>query len=436
MPYPNEHAARLHDPKRYKRVRRENDKLGDGVHAIWGVLPDGTVELQAIRFDKSKFTADEARAWLKEHDYAPILFEPAISKSAATTRARKWLAVPFALKQGGYSEDDEYFHFKGYASTFGNRDLSGDIMLPGAFKETLRERMPKVCWQHDTRDPIGVLDLCEEDEKGLYLEGRMPKANQHCCDIAALIKCGAVDSMSIGYQTVDAVADRDSRKLKKVKLWEVSFVTIPMNDQARAALKSCTPFQDFELADRDAPWDAVEAVKRLRAHFGVTDDGVIPDEYAKTFLWRDPAGALQLPIADVIDGKLFAVPRAVFAAAAALQGYKGDVDLPADALAEVKQNLGQYYDKLSLVAPWDEDDATSEAAIDRIVTMKDVNEFLRSKGLSNVERTGIIAKIKAVADDSRNEKALTELLRNAEFETSLKTALEDLKAMTGAAQSK
>lgn len=67
------------------RIRRENDKFGEGIHAIWGVLKDGEekVELQAIRFDAAKFTEQEARAWLKDHDHKPIQFEKASEAKAA-----------------------------------------------------------------------------------------------------------------------------------------------------------------------------------------------------------------------------------------------------------------------------------------------------------------------------------------------------------------
>lgn len=87
MPYENEHAARLKDPGQYDEFRRDNDKFGDGIDAIWGLKGNGetTTELQAIRFDKTKYTPDEAKAWLSEHDYDPIAFEPAANE-AATNR--------------------------------------------------------------------------------------------------------------------------------------------------------------------------------------------------------------------------------------------------------------------------------------------------------------------------------------------------------------
>ncbi len=77
MPYPNEHSARMQNPDKYVRVRRENDKFGPGIHAIWGVTNDGKAELQAIRFDKGKFTEAEAKAWMKDHNHHPMMFEGA-----------------------------------------------------------------------------------------------------------------------------------------------------------------------------------------------------------------------------------------------------------------------------------------------------------------------------------------------------------------------
>jgi len=43
----------------------------------------GKAEPQSIRFDKDKFTAAEARAWLKKHDYSSAGFEPASSPAKA-----------------------------------------------------------------------------------------------------------------------------------------------------------------------------------------------------------------------------------------------------------------------------------------------------------------------------------------------------------------
>jgi len=60
----------------FDRFARENDKFGSGIHAIWGII-DGKTQLQAIRFDKSKFTTVEAKSWLEKHDYKPTSFQVA-----------------------------------------------------------------------------------------------------------------------------------------------------------------------------------------------------------------------------------------------------------------------------------------------------------------------------------------------------------------------
>ena len=80
-PYPNEHACRIEDPDQYIRLRRQADKFGEGIHAVWGIKGGGKpVELQSIRFSKEKFTADEAKKWLHDHKYKCKLFEPASEK--------------------------------------------------------------------------------------------------------------------------------------------------------------------------------------------------------------------------------------------------------------------------------------------------------------------------------------------------------------------
>ena len=78
-PYPNEHAARIKDPEDYQGFRRMNDELGDGIHIILG-LKDGASEIQSIRFDKTKWSVDEAKNWLSENGYEPLDFEPAIEE--------------------------------------------------------------------------------------------------------------------------------------------------------------------------------------------------------------------------------------------------------------------------------------------------------------------------------------------------------------------
>lgn len=84
MPFPNEHAARLRDPRKYVQFRRRNDAGGPGIDFIFGILADGGSEIQAIRFDKDRYTATEARSWLRQHDFKPIMFEEATGDRSVT----------------------------------------------------------------------------------------------------------------------------------------------------------------------------------------------------------------------------------------------------------------------------------------------------------------------------------------------------------------
>ena len=132
-----------------------------------------------------------------------------------------------------FKMDDEARTVEGWASTFGNKDGGDDIILPGAFAESLTARKPKMLWQHNSDELIGVWDASTETKQGLYVKGRFadtPRGNE----AYTLAKMGALDSMSIGYSTIDAVWDHDTgiRTLKKLELWEVSLVTFPMNERA------------------------------------------------------------------------------------------------------------------------------------------------------------------------------------------------------------
>src|SRR3954469_1932819 len=118
-----------------------------------------------------------------------------------------------------------------------------------------------------------------------------------------------------------------------------------------------TAFQDLPLADRDRSWDGDAAEKRVRKWAGAEDEP--NDEYRDAHVWYDADKkenftAYKLLIADVVGGKLVAVPRGVMAAAAVMQGSRGGVNLPDKDIQRVKNHLARYYAKMGETAPWDE----------------------------------------------------------------------------------
>ena len=101
-------------------------------------------------------------------------------------------------------QEDGFFR---YGAVFGNIDWYNDVILPGAFTASIakwraKNKMPPVLWNHNDSEPIGVYTNIYEDEKGLYVEGKLliddvPRAKS----THALLKAGAIDGLSIGYST-------------------------------------------------------------------------------------------------------------------------------------------------------------------------------------------------------------------------------------------
>jgi HK97 family phage prohead protease len=157
--------------------------------------------------------------------------------------------------------------FEGYASTFGNIDNGYDVVMPGAFTKSLQDRPAsrvKMLWQHDPSQPIGVWSTISEDSKGLFVKGRVLREVQKGAEAYALMKEGVIDSMSIGYRTLESDFTKEGiRQLKELGLMEVSLVTFPMNDQATVTtVKDFNP-RDIEKALRDAGFAGREAVKAV-----------------------------------------------------------------------------------------------------------------------------------------------------------------------------
>lgn len=147
--------------------------------------------------------------------------------------------------------------FTGYGSVFDNEDSYGDVVEKGAFRKSLRQwrkqgKLPKLLWQHRTDQPIGVYTAMKEDDRGLYVEGRLLKDDvKLASETYALMQAGAVDGLSIGFRTKVDEYDRNNkvRKLKEVELFEVSVVTFPANTSAMVeAVKaeSVQTIRDFE----------------------------------------------------------------------------------------------------------------------------------------------------------------------------------------------
>ncbi|MGH6922548.1 MAG: HK97 family phage prohead protease [Propylenella sp.] len=156
-------------------------------------------------------------------------------------RGRGWaLARETKFAHAELSEVEADGSFSGYASLFGETDLNRDVVAPGAFQKSIRERGAagiRMLFQHDPALPIGVWKDIREDSRGLYVRGRLMPEVAKAREVLALMRAGAIDGLSIGFRTVRGRTDAKSgvRRLIEVDLWEISVVTFPMLPAARVS---------------------------------------------------------------------------------------------------------------------------------------------------------------------------------------------------------
>lgn len=125
---------------------------------------------------------------------------------------------------------------EGYASLWGVADLNRDVVAKGAFAASLAKTGAggvRMLHQHEGRAVVGVWDRMVEDDRGLFVRGRIMDWSAEARFATALAKAGAMDGLSIGFRAVKARRDAALRVLTEVDLWEVSLVTFPMLQGAR-----------------------------------------------------------------------------------------------------------------------------------------------------------------------------------------------------------
>lgn len=261
-------------------------------------------------------------------------------------------------------DDEEPGLFTGYASMFGVlEECYGTVFDQGAFKKTIKEhkgRLP-VTWMHRIYEPIG-LAFVEEDNYGfLVKEGRLDLAVRRGAEVYSGMKFrgeGYITQMSHTFEEVKVRTVEENgievRHFKEVKAFEVAPITANFAANEEAVITSVRTEQeergaissDLSLASKDLSWDAGKARARVKAWA----DGDM-SKYRKAFLWvgDDPENytSYKFPIADVIDGGLKAVPRAIYAAAGRIDQAKG-VDV-----AGIKKQIAKYYHKMKEKAPWE-----------------------------------------------------------------------------------
>ena len=173
-----------------------------------------------------------------------------------------------------------------YASIYNNYDMAGDKVLPGAFDKTVRENGPqgkdriKLISQHNKAKPVGRITKMYSDQKGLIIEaifGEHADGEDHY----RMAKEGILTELSIGYQALNFEKnDEGGRDLKEIALWEVSLVTIALNDEAKVIeVKSVDALEDRfnglskllkKMDDTELSYRIIKEVLRIKSAFPET----------------------------------------------------------------------------------------------------------------------------------------------------------------------
>lgn len=169
---------------------------------------------------------------------------------------------------------------KGYVATW-DKDTCGDIIVPGAFAETIQERGP-----HDT--PIGVRSLIKsalnheaviglpilmrEDEEGLYVEIKVDPTPDGDL-VLARVQSGSLDRMSFMYDVLDYQQRSDGRTLKKLLVYEAGPVDYACNERTTVSMKAGRVLSATNLAALE---QAMETLKSIRD--SAVDDDELDDD--------------------------------------------------------------------------------------------------------------------------------------------------------------
>lgn len=131
-----------------------------------------------------------------------------------------------------------------YASVFGNVDSYGDVVVKGAFANTLADwrksgRTLPLLYGHNMHDPnmnIGAVVDAEEDDRGLKILAEFDP-DDAAQKVYRLVKAGRIAELSFAFDTIKSALlddpDRPDafRELQEVKLYECSVVPIGANSE-------------------------------------------------------------------------------------------------------------------------------------------------------------------------------------------------------------
>lgn len=148
--------------------------------------------------------------------------------------------INFKALNGQFNIDEAQGIVECFVAAIGNKDSVGDVIISGAFTESLKRRKPRVVWGHSWNDPIGkVLEIYEVPANDPRLPAKMKQAGVGGVyarvqfnlatekgreAFSSVAFFGPEQEWSIGYKTLNATFDPNLQAniLREVELYEVS----------------------------------------------------------------------------------------------------------------------------------------------------------------------------------------------------------------------
>lgn len=316
MPVVGEHTARITNPDKYVRIRRQNNRFAPGIHVNFGVLKDGKTEVQSIHFDAAKFTISQAKSWLKGHNFKPIEFEPAVQKNSALDNSEDDIAwededlkhmedvlfeddnqsidnlleaeypelidqkmdnlddlldekenfsdyevLNFTCKLELAEETNEYGIIKGWAATYGK--INDEVFVePGAFTKSIqyhqqKGKMIKMTRQHNREAIIGGFspEKMKDFKKGLFVEGEINKKTTVGMDSYELAKQGVLSDFSIAALIKKSTIDEDTglRHMNELFLYAIGLVDLPADSEANVTTVQAANLEQTATTFKNLP---------------------------------------------------------------------------------------------------------------------------------------------------------------------------------------
>jgi HK97 family phage prohead protease len=299
--------------------------------------------------------------WLAVSERGLEHMRSVIEEAKASQNEKRTLAASFVSRKDGYEEEGAAQPIYTFLITTGAVDRQNEQVDPAGWDFTAYAKNPVILDNHRYESI--------EDILGRALLPIRPVSNGWEVDIllsscengrhaARLIDEGMLNAVSVGFRSLEREREGTMTIHRRQELLEISLVSIPANPEA-IRIRAALPFSDLPIADPMTAWDGSMARQRVQAFAGAEGSDFSKmdwSKYADAFLWVNPDakeqdGGYKLIIADVIDGELQAVPRAIYAAAAALAGARFGVDLPEADRAGVAELLGQWYDRIEKPLP-------------------------------------------------------------------------------------